>query len=76
MIRSFLTTTISVARSSIDVENFVHPTLTAYELQHDTKLGIDIWADTNCTRKHAYVEEFIVDKFVTAGGFSAALGTI
>ena len=76
VIRSFLTTTISAARSSFDVENFVHPTLTAHELQHGTRLGIDTWADTNCAGKHAYVEEFIVDKFVTAGGFSAALGTI
>jgi hypothetical protein len=54
----------------------VHPTLTANEHQRGTRLGIDSWADTNCAGKHAFVEEFVVEKFVTAGGFSASLGTI
>ena len=75
-IRAFLTTTISAARSNFDIESFVHPTLTPVEHQRGTRLGIDMWADTNCAGKHAYVEEFVVDKFVTAGGFSASLGTL
>ncbi|GFH50586.1 hypothetical protein CTEN210_07062 [Chaetoceros tenuissimus] len=75
-IQAFITTTISATRSSFDIESFVHPTLTANEHQRGTRLGIDSWADTNCAGKHAFVEEFVVDKFVTAGGFSASLGTI
>ena len=50
--------------------------MTPLEHQRGTRLGIDTWADTNCAGKHAYVEEFVVDKFVTAGGFSASLGTL
>ena len=76
VVRAFLTTTISATRSSFDFESFVHPTLTPLEHQRGTRLGIDSWADTNCAGKHAFVEEFVVDKFVTAGGFSASLGTI
>ena len=75
-VSAFLTTTISATRSSFDIESFVHPTLTPKEHQNGSRLGIDSWADTNCAGKHAYVEEFVVDKFVTAGGFSASLGTI
>ncbi|GFH50714.1 hypothetical protein CTEN210_07190 [Chaetoceros tenuissimus] len=76
MVRAFITTKISAARTSFDIESFVHPNLTSLEHQRGTRLGIDSWADTNCAGKHAYVEEFVVDKFVTAGGFSASLGTI
>jgi hypothetical protein len=39
-------------------------------------MGIDTWADTNCAGKHVYVEEFVVDKYVTGGCFSSLLGTI
>ena len=40
------------------------------------RLKIDSWVDTSCAGKYVYVEEFVVDKFVIAGGFSASLGTI
>jgi hypothetical protein len=55
---------------------FVHPTLTTQELQFGTKLGIDSWADTGCSGKHAYVEEFIEGKMVTATGFTKSLGSV
>lgn len=75
-IRAFITTKIFAARTSFNIESFVHPNLTPLEHQRGTRLGIDSWADTNCAGKHAFVEEFVVDKFVTAGGFSTSLGSI
>ena len=37
------------------------------------KLGIDSWADIGCPGRHAYVEEFIVGKTVSATGCSPSL---
>ena len=45
-------------------------------MEEGTCLGIDSWADTSCAGKHAYVEEFVVGKFVNASGFTSQLGTI
>ena len=40
------------------------------------KLRLDIYADTSCSGNHAYVEEFIRGKTVTAMGFSTSLGKL
>ena len=40
------------------------------------KLGIDTWVDTCCAGKHAFVEEFVVGKTVTATGFTSTLGSV
>ena len=40
------------------------------------RLGIDSWADTGCSIRHAYVEEFVVGKAVSATGFSPSLGKL
>ena len=55
---------------------FTHPFLTHQELQSGSRLGLDTWADTSCSGKHAFVAEFIEGKLVTASGFSPSLGTV
>ena len=65
-----------VNQGNISFDNFRHPKLTQYELQYGCKLGIDSWADTSCSGKHAYVLEFIEGKTVTATGFSSGLGSL
>ena len=37
---------------------------------------MDIWADTGCSGKHAYVEESLIGKTVTAMGFSSSLAKL
>ena len=53
--------------------NFRHPKLNREELRNGCKLGLDIWADTDCSGKYAYVEKFIIGKMVTAMGFLPSL---
>ena len=55
---------------------FRHPVLNKDETKQGCRLGIDSWADTSCSGKHAYVEEFIEGKNVTASGFSNSLGEL
>lgn len=55
---------------------FRHPQLTKEEMHNGCRLGWDTWADTSCSGKHAYVDEFIVGKSVTATGFTASLGSV
>ena len=72
-----LLSVIAKTRSSChNINNFRHPTLSQEEHRSGTRLGIDSWADTSCAGKHAYVEEFIVGKTITATGFSSALGSL
>ena len=74
---SMITSMIAGTRTKdFNISTFRHPKLTDEHHVNGCKLGIDTWADTNCAGKHAFVEEFVVNKFVTAGGFSASLGTI
>ena len=76
---SSITSTIFASktkRSSFDIETFRHPTLTEQEHKKGTRLGIDSWADSCCSGKHAYVESFIEGKFINATGFSASLGKL
>ena len=41
-----------------------------------TRLGIDSWADTSCSGKHAYVESFVEGQTINASGFTSSLGTM
>ena len=64
-----------ISRTSFS-NRFTHPTLTDEEMHNGTRLGIDSWADTACSGKHAYVQEFLEGKSITATGFTASLGSI
>jgi hypothetical protein len=74
-VKSIIGRAISV-QSSFDTEAFVHPPLSYEESQFGTKLGLDTWADTGCSGKHAFVEEFIEGRTVTATGFTSSLGSM
>ena len=65
--------TISKLNINNTFNNFKHPELSKEELRNGCKLGLDTWADTGCSGKHAYVEEFLIGKTVTAMGFSSSL---
>ena len=73
---SVLTTRIAKAVTESYADSFRHPKLSTAEHNEGCKLGIDSWADTCCAGKHAYVEEFIEGKTVTATGFTSSLGSI
>ena len=49
--------------------NFEHPKLSEEELRNGCKLGLDLCADTGCSSKHVYVEEFLIGKTASAMGF-------
>ena len=51
-------------------DNLRHPKLSQEEKNLGGRLGIDSWVDTGCLGKHAYVEEFVVGRIVSAIGFS------
>ena len=57
-------------------EHFRHPTLSEEKMKSGCRLGLDNWADASCSGNHAYVEEFVEDKWVTATGFSVILGSM
>ena len=40
------------------------------------RLGLYYWADTGCSVKHAYVDEFFEGKSVNVTGFTSTLGYI
>ena len=67
---------MAVQNNSFSSENFRHPTLSEKEHNEGARLGIDSWADTACAGKHAFVEEFIIGKYVNASGFSSSLGSL
>ena len=69
-----MTSMIAKATSKFNVDSFRHPTLTREDHKEGCRLGIDSWADTTCSGKHAYVSEFIMGKSITAAGFTPALG--
>ena len=56
--------------------NFKHPKLRKEELRNGCRLGLNTWADTAYSGKHAYVEEFLIGKIVTAMGSSSSLGKL
>ena len=71
-----LTSNIAKTSSGFAYDSFRHPVLSDREHTDGGKLGIDSWADTCCAGKHAFVEEFIEGKTVTASGFTASLGSL
>ena len=58
------------------IDNFKHPRFNKEELRNGCNLRLDTWADIGCAGKHAYVEEFIIGKIVTAMDFSSSLGKV
>ena len=58
------------------IDSFRHPILNTREHLEGCRLGIDSWADTGCAGKHAFVEEFVEGKTVTATGFTTSLGSV
>ena len=66
----------TIAASRFNPDTFRHPVLSEKEIYDGCRLGIDTWADTSCSGKHLYVEEFIMGKYVTATGFTKELGQI
>ena len=71
-----LSTIVTLATATFNPDAFVHPRLTDTEHREGSRLGIDSWADTACAGKHAFVEEFVMGKFITAKGFTQALGQL
>ena len=65
---------VRASSQSFNPDKFCHPTLTKAEWMNGVRLSIDTWTDTTCAGKHAYVEEFVIGKFVTATGFTSSLG--
>ena len=68
--------TIGKTTTKFNIDHFKHPQLTNDELLHGCRLGIDTWADTSCSGKHAYVESFVEGRTVNATGFTSSLGTM
>ena len=68
--------TISELTSFHSHDNFKHPRLSQEELNQGGRLGNDSWADTGCSGKHAYVEEFVIGRTVIATKFSPSLGRL
>ena len=75
-IAAFTTKRIISQTISHDIDNFRHPLLSNEEHTNGIRLGIDSWADTCCAGRHAYVEEFVMGKTVTATGFTPSLGSV
>ena len=44
------------------INNFRHPKLSKEKSRNGCRLGLDTWADTGCTGKYDYVEEFIIGR--------------
>ena len=68
--------TIKEVQTDYSFDTFRHTELSKEELRLGCELGLDNWADTGCTGKHAHVEEFVLDKKVAANGFSSSLGKL
>ena len=55
---------------------FHHPLLSAEEMKLGFRLGLDSWADTGCSGKNAYVDEFVEVKSFNVTGFTSILVSI
>ena len=76
-IRTVISTNVlSNARSHFDPDVFCHTTL--FEAKHLNVSGlvIDTLANTACSGNHAFLEEFVMGKFITAKVFTTDLGFI
>ena len=58
--------TISVARCE---QSWIQYKLNDEELRNGCKLGFDLYADTCCAGKHAWIESFVEGKMVLVSGF-------
>ena len=70
------TTVFSMALIIFATDVFHCPILSEAEHLNVFRLGIDTWADTACARKHAFVEECFMGKFINKKGFTTALGCL
>ena len=68
--------TIRKVKKDYFYDTFRYPKLLKKELRLGCKLGLDSWADTGCTGRHAHVEEFVLSKTDIATGFSSSLGRL
>ena len=75
-LHAVLSTIVTLATATFNPDAFVHPQLTDDEHNSGSRLGLDSWADTACAGKHAFVEEFVMGRFITAKGFTQALGQL
>ena len=73
---SSVTIILSKTTHTPSAPSFIHPLLSENETQFGAKLGWDSWAETSCSGRHAFVEEFVEGKTVTATGFSTSLGSL
>jgi hypothetical protein len=71
-----ISSNIGKTKTSININEFSHPVLSDNDILFGCRLGLDTWADTSCSGKHAYVESFIEGKTVNATGFTSSLGTM
>ena len=71
-----ITSNISKAVTNSNAGTFFHPVLSDTEHVEGYKFDTDSWADTCCAGKHAFVEEFIEGKTVTATGFTSSLVSV
>ena len=62
--------------AAYSIDSFRHPVLNTRQYLEGCRLGIDSWADTGCAGKHAFIEEFVEGKTVTATGFTSSLGSV
>ena len=53
---------------------FCHTILSKAKHINGWRLGIDTWDNTACEGKHAFVEAFIMGKFITAKAFTTSIG--
>ena len=68
------TTFLSIARSHFDTDVFFHTILSEAEYLNGLRLGVDTWDNISCAGKHAFVEEFVMGKLITARDFTTTLG--
>ena len=55
---------------------FCHPFLSEDEIKSGCILGLDSWADTGCSGKHAYIGGFVEGKSVSVTGNTSTLRSI
>ena len=70
------TSSIAKAVTKYNAGTFCHPFLLDIEDVGGCELGINYWADTCCSGKHTFSEEFIKGNTVTAMVFTSSLGSV
>ncbi len=76
-VRMFITSAIASSFiNSTNSESFKQARLNQNDMYNGCRMAFDSGADTCCAGRHAYVEEFVEGKTVTAHGFSSSLKTL